>query len=409
MTDRDALSFRHAREEDLDRLIEVHQSAFPDARRHDARRTSLLTPGFGSFDDLQIAEKNGRIVAHAFLYPLKTWFGGAPVRVGAIASVGVAPEARGQKIASALLDHLHVLSRQRGDAFAMLYAFRQGFYHRHGYGAVSPSRRLVVSPRAVPRAWVGDASRHEVRRATAEDRDEVVRVYQSVAARSTGFIGRSERLWERRFIDERREWFVVGAPGKVTGYAVWKLRQSEAHAMIRLVVEELVAEDDRTRRLLFGVIGAQRDQVTEFEIAVADDDVIGRAFIDADLAGFGTSDVEHPLGVIASGPVVRIHEPAVALEARGYVGDGSLSIDVAGAARVLLTVESGRGKARLLEDGEAPADLAVDARTLSSILYGSLLPSGAARLGCLEARDASALARADALLALPSFFALDSF
>lgn len=408
MPDRDALHFRLAREDDLDALIEIHHSAFPDARRHDARRTSLLAPGFGSFDDLRIAEKNGQIVAHAFLFPIKAWFGGAPVRVGAIASVGVAPEARGQNIGSALLDHLHALSRERGEALAMLYAFRQGFYHQHGYGTVSPSRRLVVTPRAVPRTWMMDADRLGLRRAAAEDRDEIVRVYEAASARSTGFLGRSERLWERRFIDERRQWFVVGPPRKVTGYVAWKLRQSEPHAMIRLVVDELVAEDDRTRRLLFGAIGAQRDQVTEFEIALADDDVIGRAFIDADVAGFGTSDVEHPLGVIVGGPLVRINDPALALEARGYSDEGSLAIDVTGATRVLLTVDRGRGKTRPLQDDHA-ADIAVDARTLSSILYGSLLPSDAARLGCLEARDDAALARADSLLALPSFFTLDAF
>lgn len=407
MTDRDALTFRHAREDDLDRLIEIHQSAFPDARRHDARRTNFLANGFGSFNELQIAQKNGLIVAHAFLFALKAWFGGAPVGLGAIASVGVAPEARGQKIGSALLNHLHALSRERGDALTMLYAFRQGFYDRHGYGVVSPSRRLTVSPRAVPRTWVVDTQRGELRRAGAEERGEIVRVYEAVAATSTGFLSRSERLWERRFIDERRQWFVVGAPGKVTGYVAWKLRQSEPHAMTRLVVDELVAEDDRTRRLLFGAIGAQGDQVTEFEIALADDDVVGRAFVDPDLAQFGTSDVEHPLGVIVGGPVLRIHEPAFALEARGYLEEGSLSIAVTGGAHVLLTVERGRGTTRPLQDDRA--DIAVDARTLSSILYGALLPSDAARLGWLEARDHEALLRADSLLALPSFFALDSF
>lgn len=409
MAARDALTFRQACEDDLDRLIEIHQSAFPDARGYDARRTNFLANGFGSFDDLQIAEKDGLIVAHAFLFPLKSWFGGVPVGVGAIASVGVAPESRGQRIGSALLAHLHAVSLARGDALTMLYAFRQGFYHRHGYGPVSPSRRLTVSPRAIPQEWVAAAQRSEVRRATASDREEILRVYENAARRSTGFIGRTEALWERRFLDERRQWFVVGAPGKVTGYVGWKLRQTEPHAMTRLLVDELVAADDPTRRLLFGAIGAQRDQATELEIDVADDDAIGRAFVDADGARFGTSDVEHPHGVVVGGPHVRVHEPALGLGARGYLGEGTLSIDVDAAPRLLLTVEHGRGKVGSYHRQRAAADITVDARTLSSILYGALLPSDAKRLGWLEAKDDAALARADSLLALPAFFALDAF
>ncbi len=409
----DALTFRQACEGDLDRLIEIHQSAFPDPRGYDARRTNFLANGFGSFEFLEVCEKNGLIVAHAFLFPMTSWFGGARVAVGAIASVGVAPEARGQRLGSALLAHLHARSFARGDALTMLYAFRQGFYHRHGYGSVSSSRRLTVSPRAIPREWVEGARQSQLRRATASDREEIIRVYESAARRSTGFIVRGEPLWERRFLDERRQWLVVGAPGNVAGYVVWKLRQAELHGMTRLVVEELVAEDDRTRRLLFGAIGAQRDQAGEVDIDVADDDPIDRAFVDADGGRYGTSDVEHPLGVVVGGPHLRIHDPAFALEARGYLAEGTLSLDIEGASRLLLTAAQGMGKVTPFEGqgfaANERADITVDSRTLSSILYGALRPSDAKRLGWLEAKDDAALARADSLLALPAFFALDAF
>ena len=50
--------------------------------------------------------------------------------MGAIASLGVAPEVRGRGVGTALLQHLHVASDVRGDALTMLYAFRQRFYAR---------------------------------------------------------------------------------------------------------------------------------------------------------------------------------------------------------------------------------------------------------------------------------------
>jgi hypothetical protein len=43
------------------------------------------------------------------------------------------------------------------------------------------------------------------------------------------------------------------------------------------------------------------------------------------------------------------------------------------------------------------------------VAFGALPPSQAERLGWLSARDARALARADALFALPPYFSPDPF
>ena len=62
-------------------------------------------------------------------------------------------------MAGALLEHLHAEANERGDAIAVLFPFRQGFYARHGYAPATATRRLVLSPHAVPRAWRSDGVR----------------------------------------------------------------------------------------------------------------------------------------------------------------------------------------------------------------------------------------------------------
>ena len=108
MTD---LTLRPAREEDIERLLEIHVSAFPDPRGIVERRRNFVHNSLGTFEDLHVVADGARVLAHAFLFPLEVWIGGRPVKVGGVASVGVAPEARGRRVAGRLLSHLHELNK----------------------------------------------------------------------------------------------------------------------------------------------------------------------------------------------------------------------------------------------------------------------------------------------------------
>jgi predicted acetyltransferase len=401
------LTFRAAGEADLDRLIDIHRSAFPDPRGAEPRRRNFAANPLGSLADLKVALLGDEPVAHAFLFRLEVWFGGARVKAGAIASVGVAPEARGEGLAAALLDHLHAEAEARGDAITILFPFRQGFYARHGYAPVTPARRMLVHPASVPRAW---RAKHEsglvVRAARGDDTTAMIAAYERAAARATGWLARPEALWQSLLQDERRVWLVATRGGAIEGYAAWSLAQAEAHAATRLIVHEVVADRDDVRRALLGQLGAQRDQIAEIAIDVDARDPLDRALLDADRGRFGTQEVEHTLGVLSGGPMVRVVDVARACEARGYAVDGAITVAIDGTAPIHLVVE--RGTCKIHATAE-PADIRLDRAAFASILYGALAPSDAVRLGWLTADDPSAVARADALFALPPYFAIDTF
>jgi predicted acetyltransferase len=401
------LSIRTATLDDLDRLIEIHLSAFPDPRGVEARRRVLSSNELGGLDQLFVAERGGLILAHAFLFQLDVWFGGRKVRAGAIASVGVAPEARGEALARALLDDLHQRAHARGDALTLLFPFRQGFYARHGYVAVSPTQLLMFHPRAIPDAW-GDPSGAPgiVRAASAGDRDGIVAAYERAAKKRTGWFERTERLWERRLLDERRRWFVLDRQGTVAAYASWIAKQSEAHAETRLEIGDLVADDEPARRRLLALIGAQRDQVTEVMLEVDADDPIDRALIDMDLARFGTEHVEHILGTLVAGPMLRLLDVTRAVEARGYPHEGVIDVAVDDAPPVSIDIRGGRAKIAVSQGGPL---LRLDRSSLGAILYGGLLASQAARIGWLSADSPATIHLADELFGHPPFFALDPF
>lgn len=392
------LTFRSAAEEDVPRLVEIHLAAYPSPFTVDVRTRNFLANPFGSIEDLTVAEIGGDIVAHAFLFAFESSFGARRVNVGGIASVAVAPEVRGRGVGRALMKRLHATSDTRGDAITMLYPFRQGFYASLGYAPVSSRRRLSFDPCAVPDGWVRF---RDVRRAKGEDRDTIESLHAAVAAQSSGWITRPKALWDRLFARERRQHLVTDG-----GYVAFTVEQEQAHAETAVIVDELVATNDSARRALYGALGAMRDQAAEVIIEVAHDDPIEHVLLDANRRRFGTKDVEHSLGEIVAGPMVRIEDVHRAIEARGYPGgEGSFDVVVDDEIAMAVSVEDGRASVSGARGG---AVLHATRATLAALFYGGLRATDAARLGLVDA-DARLLERIDAITAIPPVAPVDSF
>jgi predicted acetyltransferase len=172
-----------------------------------------------------------------------------------------------------------------------------------------------------------------------------------------------------------------------------------------MTIEELAALDERARLRLLAVAGDQRDQVATVRLDLAADDPIALGLVDPDRDRPASERIEHPLGTVVAGPMVRIADLGSAIEGRGYAGEGSLDLELPDRV-VHLDVVEGRGR---LLPSRGRRRLRLDSPTLAAVLYGSLAPSAAARLGWLSADDPATLRLADALFRVPAFFTRDSF
>jgi predicted acetyltransferase len=400
-----AVSIRPARPDDLDRVLAIHANAYPDERGDAARLRYLTSPPLGEPSDLWVAERGGAVVGHAFLFALQGWFGGRTVPIGGVASVGVAPEARGRGLASRILEHLHGLALDRGAAVCVLYPFRQGFYRRFGYGVTSAVHHLRFAPGALARL----RRELEVERASGEDRAAMAECRERVGRSGTGVLVRTERTWQLLLGEERRVWLVARREGEVEGYVCWTVEQPAAFGPATLTVRELAAASPAAWRSLWSAVGAQRDQVDEVRADVAADDPLDRVLVDADRGRRGDAWVPHDVGFLSNGPMVRIVDVPRALAARGWAGEGRVLLDVDG-DRFELDVTGGNATVTP-RDGvpELTADLTIDLASLSSIAFGGIELAQALRGGWATARDAGSAARAAALFSLPPYFSSDGF
>jgi predicted acetyltransferase len=342
-------------------------------------------------------------VGHAALYPLEVWLGGRRVSVAGIGSLAVAPEARRQGVARAMLRAIHGEMASEGAALALLYPFRQSFYAKDGYAASSPLVTLKIavdaldpfpSPSFMPVSVDGSFLQ------------EARAIYESVGERASGRVVRSESRWMKLFAREHRHWLGVVSPsGRLEGYVSFSY---EGRAMARnqqLVVHELVATDATSSRALLGICANQRDQIAEVVLTIPYGDPLALALNDASGSRPESTD---QIGTLSTGPMVRVVDLARALTSRGYAADGELTFtctDESSSRQLRLSVHENTAR---VAPSDGQPDVELSSSTLTSMLAAGLRPLEAAELGLLRAAPA-ALRLAERMFAGPRFQCLDPF
>jgi predicted acetyltransferase len=407
---------RPAEEKDLDRLVEIHGASYPDPRGYEERVRNFTHNPLGGLEDLRVVTGEGRVLGHGFLFSGRMWIYGGELLVGALASIAVAPEARGRGAASALVLAMHRELEGRGASLALLYAFNESFYARLGYATTAPFAELTIASSSLAElvgSWGSPADDEGT--LVALDSSwipEMQRVYQLAARSAAGRIDRSEARLGALLANERQHFTgLVGAGGKLEGYVACAYDAPVLHGRTTLIVEELVTTRETARRSLLAFLARQYHQVDDVELVVPMGDPLLFAFRDASGSRRGTPAIEHPLGTLGAGPMVHLVNPRRALVARRYLGDGELSIGWRDGSKnhgdaVKLVVRGARGE---LGDPEPDPRIDLTLETLGSIVAAGLLPSHAAELGLLRASSRAALELADGVFRGPRFQCLDIF
>ena len=395
---------RVATSDDLSRLVDIHAQSYPAARTRTSRERRFTHNALGPISNAWVVEDGGELVGHGFVHRVRVRVGESWVPCGGVASVAVAHEARGRGVATALLERLHRVSLERGDAFTLLYGFREGFYARLGYGRVTSYRRLAFSPRAVVRATSPHreaVARYELRAARPSDVDDMHALYMHFAR--SGCVERSPELWRERLYDAFST--VAHSREGLGGWVTYLLSQREPHAPTVLHVTDLQWRDAAARTRLVEHLASLRDQVNHIEVDVAEDDPLDLVLLDGDSHAAGTATLEHSLGQQAAGPMVRIHS-IDALAARRYAADGALGVELMSGVRRRLVV---RGGDATLDERPCDDSVTTDDATLARIALGGVPVRHAIASGLVSTSSERAAAIAASLFAIEPYFSYDPF
>jgi predicted acetyltransferase len=357
--------------------------------------TTLLEPGrtVGAFADGQLVGTADAVTSRLTLP------GPALVGHAAVTHIGVLPSFTRQGIATGLIRHQLRDFAARGEVVATLRASEATIYGRYGYGVASSSQSVEVrTARAALRRDVGPGGPVRLLD-TAQAWELLPRIYAENRPARPGTIDRPQVWWQglrlRTESSPGPAYVAVhGAPGSESGFARYRPIDTEQWFISdqrTIVVEDFFAPSTEAYLgLLRFLLG----------LDLVDRVVFWMLPLDDPLPGLVVDRRSVRVTAMHDETWLRIIDAGAALTARGYIGDGSVTIAVndpllpANSARFVI---AGDGVA--VTDG--PPDLEVDVEGLGAVLLGGARWRDLAVAGLARADDPAALAVADRLFAVP--------
>jgi predicted acetyltransferase len=235
---------------DVDAAWRQNQTAFggPDSSKDWFRARAELGVFLGAYD-------RARLVGVTGLHPYRQWYAGRDLPMIGLASVSVAPHARGRGVARALLAGSLQRMYEQGAAISTLYPSSPLVYRSMGWetagvlaGAELPTAALAGVRAAGPLA--GKPAEVTLRPAEPADVDTIHALYTAIARRAVGPLTRTGPLFDPARVLELDGVLLADRDGEPAGYV------SYDRAGPGLVVYDLVGGDPAVLGELLRAVGS---------------------------------------------------------------------------------------------------------------------------------------------------------
>jgi predicted acetyltransferase len=195
----------------------------------------------------------------------RQFFGGCAVPMGGIASVAVDPHARGRGVASALLDAVLPVMRERGQVISALYPTVPPLYRARGWEQVGNYERVKLRPELF--AMLPKPSPPVVlKRPGPAELPGLHDAYLRFASTVDGMLDRSTAAFELdRVLEMDVVEIVPGPAGSVRGFLTADRPEGE-----KLVTFDLVAHDEEAGLALLANLGRWTGILTEIALRIVD-------------------------------------------------------------------------------------------------------------------------------------------
>ena len=252
-----AFEVRRFRESELEQAWELDRQAF---NVHPSRRESFF--GKSAADFIIGAFREGRAAAQVQVLPLVQNFGGRFVKSGGVSSVVVAPEYRGQGLASTVMRAALEAMREGGDAISSLYPANLRLYRGVGWELAGSAAIRQIHSRHL--MLLDRANSGDVRRAEPADLPEIRECYRRVALGVPGMHDGESRWWELE--NEFSKYYVYVAQdtsGDVRGALVYEQLSDPGGGYYRIHVHRVFGENRRAIAALWWMLGTSSSQAGE--------------------------------------------------------------------------------------------------------------------------------------------------
>jgi predicted acetyltransferase len=387
---------------DLDQAWQLDLQLFREEIRHRDHYDAQSPPERfqGAFD------ARGRLVAMARALPLGQFFGGRRVAMGGLASVGVAPEARGRGLGLAVCRAALADVHARGEVVSSLFPATSSLYRKLGYELAGAYVIRRIGTRAL-RALPLPATRR-IERGERSDLPRLRDCYTRFARTLTGFLDRTPARWHlyEQHFDDFGFLLSLDAAGELDGYLVYSQRPPlDVSFGYSLRVRDHVAHSRGALAALFWTLGSSSTQAADVVYQSSPEDPLlllldqQEELVQGDIRWM-TRLVDARGAIAQRGfvPGVSVEVPLVLDEPRG---EGALPALAGNAGGLRLVVSGGEGRleADARGSGDAPR---LSAGGVASLYSGWAQTATLARAGLLEGGSPRQRADLDAAFAGPT-------
>ncbi|MHB8578043.1 MAG: GNAT family N-acetyltransferase [Dehalococcoidia bacterium] len=345
-----------------------------------------------AFDDGELA------TAYA-AWPFTMRMNGAALPVAGVTTVSTNPLHRRKGNLRAIMDADFRRHHEHGEPLVALYASLATIYQRYGYGIVTTHHRYAVEPRFLQFTLPVEVP-GRLRETSPDDLGTLVDLYRRFREDRTGYLHRGAAMWHASALaapppTDALSVILYEEAGEPLGFMVYVTGPGEVSGPgpgQRLLVRDLCWLTPAAYRAFWEHL-SRFDLVHQIVWPVAPpDDPLPHLLLEPRMLQDSARD-----GILA-----RIIDVDRAFAGRRYDSEGGFTF-----AAVDPMCPWNEGTWELQTSGvettvtrtRAAPDFTAPISTLAMLLFGQLSPSEAARMGRLEAHDASVLAAGDRLLA----------
>jgi predicted acetyltransferase len=237
---------------------------------------------------------------------------GKKVRVGGVGSISVDLLHKKEKIAKRLIEYFIQYYRDKGANFVFLYAFRQDFYKKMGFGYGTRTYEYQVCPSSFPR---GNSKKHLLF-AGRKEVDSLHACSQRVMEKNHGMIKRERQDFEGYLDDSNKSIIVYKEEDLILGYIVFSPERVERENLLvsNLVINEWVYESPLVLQEFMTFLQSQADQFERVKFETEDKDFFYVLRDPRNHTNRISLSLFHESHVVGVGMMVRTIDPHKAIE-----------------------------------------------------------------------------------------------
>ena len=261
------------------------------------------------YERFRAVKKKEKILGGMGIIDMGQWFGGKIVRIGAVTSVGVAPEGRGLGVASVLVKKSLSEMYESEIPISTLLPSSTRVYRSFGYerAGVKITYETKIQDMKVEKNTL------DIIETSSSDREETYLLYNQRAKLSNGNLDRGSLLWDLILESKGRKLFhyIVKDEKNIVGYVNFQQARSANHIRVR----DMVALNAEAAKKLLNFFYDHRTVIDTISWNGPVSDPIQLLMEEQKVEIADTRDW-----------MLRIVDIKKALESRGYIKDINLSL-----------------------------------------------------------------------------------